>query len=161
MTDREAYIALNMTSDLGPIRVRNLVEALGSPQAILEATPEELVRVRGIGREVAHRIVEQARDADPGEEIERARKAGVRIITQLDDEYPEPLKTTHDPPLVLYVRGALERRDRHAISVVGSRRCTHYGRQAADRLSYQLAQTGFTVISGLAGASTPRPTRVP
>jgi DNA processing protein len=52
--------------------------------------------------------------------------------------------------LLLYVWGKIEPRDRHAIGIVGSRRATHYGTQATRKLSFQLAQAGFTILSGLA-----------
>lgn len=150
MTRREAYIALNMIDTLGPVRVRNLVAALGSPEAVLEAPEEELRRAEGIGAEVARGILKQREAVDPTEEEAKARRCGARLITCEDPDYPQPLKQIYDPPLVLYVRGALESKDRHAIAVVGTRHATHYGLSVADRLSYQLAKTGFTVVSGLA-----------
>ena len=42
MTEREAYIGLNMMEGLGPVRVRALVDAVGSPQAVFEADEEAL-----------------------------------------------------------------------------------------------------------------------
>ncbi len=60
------------------------------------------------------------------------------------------MKTIHDPPLALYVRGRILPQDSKAIGIVGSRSTSHYGLTAADRLAYQLGQTGFTVVSGLA-----------
>jgi DNA processing protein len=60
------------------------------------------------------------------------------------------LREAYDPPLLLDVGGKIEQRDRHAIGVVGSRRATHYGTQATRKLSFQLAQSGFTILSGLA-----------
>ncbi|MEM7396855.1 MAG: DNA-processing protein DprA, partial [Verrucomicrobiota bacterium] len=47
-------------------------------------------------------------------------------------------------------KGELKKEDKHAIAMVGSRRSTHYGRQTADRLAFQLARAGMTVVSGLA-----------
>ena len=88
--------------------------------------------------------------ADPAAEIREAAERGIAIVTQDDEDYPAPLRDTYDPPLLLYVWGKIEARDRHAIGVVGSRRATHYGTQATKKLSYQLAQSGFTIISGLA-----------
>jgi DNA processing protein len=109
-----------------------------------------LKRVPGIGPKLARNLVEGARTLDvPGEE-DRARRMGVDIITPLDEAYPPSLKEIHDPPLALYVKGTLEPKDRHAIALVGSRRCTHYGRMMADRLGYELGRVGYTVISGLA-----------
>ncbi len=150
MTGREAYIGLNMMSSLGPVRVRNLVAALGSPEAIFSAREEELRKASGIGGEVARAILAQREEVDVAAEVKRARSAGARLVTLLDDDYPEPLKQIYDPPLALYVRGTLTREDRHAIAVVGTRHATHYGQGVADKLAYQLARTGFTVVSGLA-----------
>lgn len=150
MTRREAYIALNMMDSLGPVRVRNLIATLGSPQAIWEASEEELRRAEGIGAETARGILAQRSTSDPSAEEARARRVGASIITADDPEYPESLKQIYDPPLALYVRGTLEKKDKHSIAVVGTRRATHYALSVADRLSYQLVKTGFTVVSGLA-----------
>src|SRR5438046_10498265 len=53
-------------------------------------------------------------------------------------------------PIVLYFWGDLQERDNHAISIIGARRTTHYGTEAAKKLAYQIAYAGLTVISGLA-----------
>lgn len=150
MTEREAYIALNMMDDVGPVRVRSLVAALGSATAIFRASEEELQQAEGVGPERAAKIVRQREQIDPASEEAAARRLGARILTPLDELYPEPLRSIYDPPLALYIRGTWEAKDRHAVALVGSRRCTHYGRQTADRLAFQLAKVGFTVVSGLA-----------
>ncbi|HRZ13637.1 MAG TPA: DNA-processing protein DprA [Kiritimatiellia bacterium] len=150
MTEREAYIALNMTDKIGPVRVRALIEALGSPQAVFAADRAQLLAVKGIGEDLAESILNQRATVDPSAEEEKARALGARIITPVDAEYPETLSKIYDPPLALYVRGTLEKTDRHAIAMVGTRHATHYGLSVADKLSYQLGKVGFTVISGLA-----------
>lgn len=150
MTGREAYIALNMIEGIGPIKVQALIEALGSPQAVFDPEQSDLRRVKGIGEKLSETILTQRNQVDPLAEIEKAAALGIRIITPLDTEYPAALKTIHDPPLALYVRGEILPKDRHALGIVGSRKCTSYGLSTADRLAYQLAQTGFTVVSGLA-----------
>ncbi len=150
MTSQEALVALNMLPTIGPIRTRRLLEAFGQPAAVLGAAVDRLMRVDGIGEESA-KIVHGWHDhADPSAEIQEAVERGIAIVTQDDDDYPAPLRDTYDPPLLLYVWGQLEARDRHAIGIVGSRRTTHYGTHATQMLSYQLAQAGFTIISGLA-----------
>ncbi|MBI9021539.1 MAG: DNA-protecting protein DprA [Verrucomicrobia bacterium] len=150
MTDREAYIALNQMEGLGPIKVRALIDFLGSPQAVFEVDANDLLRVRGIGEKLSTSILAQRGGIDPQEEIEKAAAIGIRILTPLDVEYPVALKAIHDPPLALYVRGSFLPADAHALGMVGSRKATHYGLNIADRLAYQLAQTGFTIVSGLA-----------
>ncbi|MBC8206723.1 MAG: DNA-protecting protein DprA [Kiritimatiellales bacterium] len=150
MTSREAYIALNMMEGLGPIKVRALIDFLGSPQAVFEADGDELQSVRGIGEKLRYSILEQRTQIDASEEIEKTEELGIRIVTSLDDEYPEALKMIHDPPLALYVRGSFLPADNLSLGMVGSRKATHYGLNVADRMAYQLAQTGFTIVSGLA-----------
>ena len=55
----------------------------------------------------------------------------------------------YDPPLALYIKGALEPRDKHAVAIVGSRQTTYYGLETARKLAYQLAFAGVTVVSGV------------
>jgi DNA processing protein len=150
MTPLEALVALNMLPTIGPIRVRRLLEAFGTPAAVLGAATDRLMRVDSIGEETAKILHGWQAHADPAAEIRDAAGRGIAIVTQDDADYPAPLRDTYDPPLLLYVWGKLEARDRHAIGIVGSRRTTHYGTQATKRLSYQLASAGFTIVSGLA-----------
>ena len=150
MTSREAYIVLNQIEGIGPVRVRALCEGLGSPEAVLSASAVELATVRGVGAKVAEGIVSQRGHLDAGREEEAAAKLGARLITPVDEEYPAPLKTIYDPPLCLYVRGTLEKKDAQALAIVGTRRVTHYGAAQADRLAYQVSKAGFVVVSGLA-----------
>ncbi len=150
MTDVEALIVLNMLPKIGPVRVRRLVEACGSPAAVLSAGVDTLRKVEGIGQETASLLRRWEESADLSGELERIREMGVSVVTPLDELYPAPLREIHDPPLLLYVQGKLETRDRLAVGVVGSRRATAYGLTAARKLSFQLAHAGVTVLSGLA-----------
>lgn len=149
-TAREAYIALNMMQGVGPVSVRTLASALGGPEAILEATREALLAVRGVAGEVVKQILVQRDVLDVQAEEERAAAAGARLVSFVDAEYPKRLSTIHDPPLALYVKGTLQARDEQSVAIVGSRRTTHYGLETAERLALQLAQAGVTVLSGLA-----------
>jgi len=150
MTSREAYIALNRIEGIGPVRVRALVEALGSPEAVLAASPVALAAVRGVGPKVAENVGAQRAGLDAGAEEAAAAKLGARLVTPVDADYPAPLKTIYDPPLCLYVRGTLEKKDEQALAVVGTRRASHYGAAQADRLAYLAAKAGFAIVSGLA-----------
>lgn len=149
-TSREAYIALNMLDQIGPVRTRKLIAALGSPEAVFEADASTISRIPGFGRELASSIVDGRMEVDPAAEEKKAAKLGIRLVTFLDDDYPVSLKEIHDPPLVLYVKGTLAKSDRHGLAVVGTRHASHYGNSVADRMSYGLAKAGFTIISGLA-----------
>jgi len=150
VTSREAYIALNMIDGVGPIRVRALLDRFGTAEAILSAPRPELMRAEGVGDEVARNIAGWRERVDLDAELARIEKAGVRIVTRDDAEYPNHLQEIYDPPLVLYVRGKLLEDERLAIGIVGSRRTTLYGQEMSRKLAYQLARVGMTIVSGLA-----------
>ncbi len=150
MNSRESLVALNMLPKIGPVRVRQLLESLGSAEAILNADVHRLSAVSGIGPETARVICDWESHIDLSAELREAEQRGIQILTQDDAEYPESLRQSYDPPLVLYVWGDVRECDRHAFGIVGSRRCTHYGIQSAKLFAFQLATSGFTIISGLA-----------
>lgn len=148
MTPSEAYLALNMLPNIGPVRVRALLEVFGEPQAILTAGESQLKKVHGVGEEVARSIARWREHTDLDAELKRIGKAGARVVSQADAEYPKLLREIASPPLVLYVKGRLDERDARCVGVVGSRQTTHYGRESAQKLAIQLAHCGFTVVSG-------------
>jgi DNA processing protein len=150
MEEREAYIALNMMEGLGPVGVRTLVEHLGSARALFDVEPGTLQALGGGAHRPVRMLLDQRNTVPWRQEMDRAGQSGIRFVTPVDAEYPDSLRHIYDPPLALYVRGHFEARDRHAVAVVGTRHPTHYGLECAGRLSSQLSQAGFVVVSGLA-----------
>jgi DNA processing protein len=139
-----------MIRGIGPVRVRRLLEALGSPVEILRASECQLCSVTGIGADVAKSLRSWESQVDVAAELALVKDFGASVITMGCADYPVLLREIHDPPIVLYVWGGILDRDRHAIGVVGTRKPTHYGSECAKKLSYQLASAGVTVVSGLA-----------
>jgi DNA processing protein len=150
MNSSEACIALKMVPQMGPVRLRKLLEVFETPERILAAKRSELRSIDGIGNEVAEQVASWESAVDLSAELERIRDFGAEVITAQSPTYPRQLREIHAPPIVLYVWGELTERDQHAIGVIGSRRTSHYGAECAKKLSYQLAYAGLTVISGLA-----------
>ncbi len=148
MTNTESYIALNLIEHVGPILLKKLLDAFAEPQNILGASRKELLRVQGVGDVVADSISNWENSVDLQGELRRVAEANVRVLTWADAEYPENLRTISDPPIVLYVKGTLDARDKNAIAIVGSRMTTLYGQETARQLGCQLAYAGFTVVSG-------------
>lgn len=149
MTEREALIGLNLIGDIGSIRLKSLLERFGSPQEILLTREACLTDVFGIGQSIARRI-RSIRREDIDRERALAVEQKVRIITQLDADYPHNLRHIPDPPIVLYVKGTLRNEDSLSIAVVGSRRASYYGLSLAEKFSSELSLKGFTIVSGLA-----------
>ncbi len=83
-------------------------------------------------------------------EIEKLRRKKYTILTLEDSRYPDYLREIFDPPCVLYCAGKVELLNGPAISIVGARKPTPYGRAVAERLSRDLASRGLIVVSGMA-----------
>ena len=146
----EHLLALNQLPKLGPVRIRRLIDAFGTPEKILAARKDQLMRVDGIGPEIASILTDWESHADPAAELRELKERNLSVILPDDPAFPPQLRESYDCPLLLYVWGKIEERDRHAIGIVGTRRCSIYGKNSSKKISYQLAHAGFTVISGLA-----------
>ncbi|MFZ4396185.1 MAG: DNA-processing protein DprA [Kiritimatiellia bacterium] len=150
MTEREALIALNQVSGLGAITVKRMIEAFGSAVAIFHADERNLRRVPGIGSERGQAFRRELDLVRADGEIARAAELGVQLLTWADAAYPAALQAIADPPLVLYVAGAVEPLSGPCLAVIGTRRPTQYGREMAQQLAFQLAGAGYVIVSGLA-----------
>lgn len=144
------HLRWSLTPEVGPITFGKLIEAFGSAQAALGVSATQLERIDGIGRPTANLIARGRDAADVEAEVALATRHGVRILCREDEAYPPGLRQLPDAPICLYVKGRLDPHDAVALGIVGSRRCTIYGREQARRFGYQLASRGLTVISGLA-----------
>jgi DNA processing protein len=130
------------------VRLRQLLGHFGDAPAVLRASEGQLRAVRGIGADTAHAIAHWEQTADLAGELRRIAEYGCHVLTQGDAEYPASLREIYDPPIVLYVKGALTAADRTGVALVGSRQTTSYGTEVARKLGYQLAYAGVTVVSG-------------
>jgi DNA processing protein len=84
-------------------------------------------------------------------EMREARRLGIEIVGWDEDRYPQWLRRTHTPPLVLWVKGALLPDEGElCVAVVGSRAASPLGLALARRLAEELASAGLVVVSGLA-----------
>jgi len=150
MTEIELLVALNLTGRLAGRAYEGLLQQFGSWDEVAKAGPEQLSERRVITPRVAALYVEARAAGSAVREIEEAERLGLKLIPLCSPEYPPGLKRIYDPPLVLYVKGALLKEDALAIALVGSRRCSYYGRARARELSAGLAARAVTVVSGLA-----------
>lgn len=150
MTEQKSWLVLNMIPGIGPLRFRSLLRHFGSARRGLDASVEELSAVEGFGQTLASEVARERGEVYLKAEIESLRKVGGSFLTLKDEDYPANLKSIYDPPPVLYLKGKIEKTDRIALAVVGSRRSTSYGRAVTRRLTFGLVEKGFTVVSGMA-----------
>lgn len=143
-------LRLNLVPGIGPRTYQLLLERFETPSRILRATVSQLQEVQNVGPKVAMSIVTHGTEAAARQELARAQQAGVSLLVRGQAPYPNDLARIPDPPTLLYCLGSLLPADQLAVAIVGSRHCTAYGRQQANRLAQGLARAGITVVSGLA-----------
>ena len=143
-------LALAAVPGVGTRRLRSLLAAFGSAEAVLHASSRALSEVPDIGPQTAKAIRRcDAVDAADAQLL-RAEQLGARLVTLWDDVYPERLRHIFDPPPFLWVRGTIKTIDASSLAVVGTRRATDYGKRIAAEWAAELAGRGVTVVSGLA-----------
>lgn len=145
-----SLIHLNLIQGVGLKTVQVLRDVFGSTERALQAAPDELRKIDRLSPAVCDLLIHKPVLYPIERELELIHKYGCQVITLYDPEYPPHLKEIDTPPVLLYVKGELTPEDTLSISLVGSRNAKDYGRKVSYRLSYQLAQRGVTVVSGLA-----------
>ncbi|RIK68537.1 MAG: DNA-protecting protein DprA [Planctomycetota bacterium] len=144
------YLRLTMVPEVGPIRFASLLRELGGIDAVLGASVAMLASAERVGPRIAENIARLRDKVDVASEVALAERHGVRIICLVDDEYPVALSRIDDPPPCIYIKGKLDRRDVIALAIVGSRSCSRYGAEQAERFGALAANAGMTVVSGMA-----------
>ncbi len=145
-----ALVALSLVPGVGPGRIRALLAHFGAASAVLTASVGALARAEGVGPQTAQAIRSFDGDAVVDAQFEQAARVGAELIPLWDARYPRLLRQIYDPPAVLWLRGDLLPQDGRAIAIVGTRRATDYGKRVAHHFAFELAQRGFTIVSGLA-----------
>lgn len=143
-------ILLSTVDGVGPLTTERLIAYFGSASEVLRASRRDLERVEKVGPTISQKILRAREACDVDALLRFCRESGVEIVVLRDVRYPARLREIDNPPRLLYVRGAFAPEDRTAIAVVGTRGATRYGLETAERLGRELAEAGFTVVSGLA-----------
>lgn len=144
-------LALNFISGVGTVTLRNLVNHFGTSQAVLEASESELKLVDGIGNKLSKGIKNNQLAYERAErEIAIAEKHNIQLLTFSDGAYPRRLKECYDAPAVLYYRGNADLNSSRVVSIVGSRKATHYGKSLCNEFVEALTDYNVIIVSGLA-----------
>ena len=145
--ERSAYLFLSL---LQAKTGSSFVSRLGtlSPVDVMEMTATELAARIKMTDRASKIFTGLKKDFDPQEIYEKLREKEVDFVTPIDEGYPGRLATIPDPPPALYVRGNVP--NGPSAALVGSRKASPTGLEAARRLATALCERGVCVISGLA-----------
>jgi len=143
------WMALKSVDGIGNGTFQSLLACFRSPAGVFAASIHDLTAVPGLSKDSAAAI-KSFKDWDKiHRQIDILDRAGIKVITCLDETYPENLLNIYDRPAFLYVLGTLSKED-IAVAIVGSRHASVYGKYTTDRISRELALRGITIVSGMA-----------
>lgn len=152
--ERAFWFAWSQINGVGPVLLRRLQKHFGSLATAWEADPMALIDVEGFGAQTADAIVAERKELDPAALLDQHESENPQFWTPADADYPRLLLETPDPPALLYYRGKVDLLENQGstpmVAIVGTRDPSDYGRRWTRRFTTTLAQSGFTVISGLA-----------
>jgi DNA processing protein len=150
MTEEHTYwVAFNLVKGIGAVRLQALLNHFGELSLAWKASTVEL-EAAGLSPKIVQNLIQIRQQVDLSRVMADIERQNIQVLTWQDEKYPARLKEIIQPPPVLYLRGSYELEDAWAVSVVGTRHITAYGRQVAEELGRFLGSHGISVVSGLA-----------
>jgi DNA processing protein len=144
----EAWLRLSLVPGLSTSAAHKLLTYFGSIEAVFDASKPSL------GAVVTPRMVDaisKGPDSEiMGAAVSWAREEGNFLLTWDDARYPQALLNTPDAPPVIYAKGNLELLNKPSLAIIGSRNCSGQGANTARAFAREVADSGLTVVSGLA-----------
>lgn len=145
-------IALGLIPRIGDINARKLVSHFGNVEAIFHEPYRNLLRIPGIGSEIAKYISDRSYLDTAEKEAEYVTKNNIRTYFYLDSDYPFRLRQCDDSPVVFFFKGNCNLDTSKILSIVGTRNATQRGRELCDKIIGGLASghPDLVIASGLA-----------
>lgn len=132
---------------IGAKHMRSLISRFHTAEDVWKASDEEIENSGLLTGKRKAAFLAWRRETSPEQVAEKLYNTGIRCCTWEEEEYPSLLRTTANPPAVLFYKGRLPDHEK-LIAIVGSRKCTSYGLQTAQRFGERLAEQGIVIISG-------------
>lgn len=139
-----------MIPGVGDVLAKKLIAYCGGVKEVFSKNRSALKQIPNIGEVLASAVQSSNVLQAAEKEITFADKHGIRILSFLDEDYPQRLKHCVDSPIVVYVKGKVSMNPERIVSIVGTRNATRYGKQLTENMVEELAAAKVTVISGLA-----------
>ena len=149
LEERIYRVGFSHVKGIGSVRLRALIDFFGDARTAWHA-PADALREAGLGPKLLGSFLDIRSTLSLEETWEDINNKGILVFIWEDQDYPRRLKEIDNAPPVLYVKGSLQEDDEWSVAVVGTRRVTSYGRQAANEITRTLASSGISVVSGLA-----------
>lgn len=144
------YVATSMLQDVGPIKAKQLISYLGSPEQIFKESTTNLSKIPNIGPAITKAIKENNVLSLAEKELNFLQKNNLQALVYTEEEYPYRMKVCEDSPLVFFYKGSVNFNAQKFVSIVGTRNATDYGKQCCKSLVNDIKKYNPIIVSGLA-----------
>lgn len=152
--DKMYWLAWSKIRGLGAVTIKKIYHHFGNLELAWYSSPQELLKIDGIGTKLFNSIKEQKSQIEPKKLLIEHLKKNPQFLTPSDPEYPQLLLEIPSPPAILYYSGTINLQEHQGITpligIVGTRKPTEHGKKWTYNISKALAKHGFTIVSGLA-----------
>lgn len=143
------WIWLSEIQEVGPVLQKRLLRKFGSAEQVYFADESQFRIIDGFGDTLIKRIL-SSRSLERAKRIlEMVEKGKINLLTYDDSLYPEKIKSFAKSPILLYYKGELIKNS-GGVGIIGTRRCTSYGKQVTVEAATYLATNNIPVVSGMA-----------
>lgn len=151
MDDRLYWHWLCSMENLSPVKKTRLLRLYTSPERLYNIEEKQLSALDFLTDREKKQFLD-SRNEEKGfrTTYEQMERQGIRLVTLIDQEYPDRLLHIYGAPCGLYVKGRLPAPREKSAAIVGARGCSPYGREMAGQTGRKLAEAGIQVISGMA-----------
>jgi DNA processing protein len=143
------WLWLSNLKYVGPVIQKELLKRFKNPKAIYEASDEELEKVPSMNSRALQSILSNKTIEAAERIMNDVYKKNINLLCYGDPLYPAKVLHCPESPAVLYYKGNLKLLS-NSVAVIGSRRCTGYGKKTALEIGRELANKDIPLISGFA-----------
>ena len=146
---QQYWLGLHLIPQFGIVKISRLLAQFDSAEALWQERDESLMRL-DLPRPMLEQFAAERRKIDLPKEMDKVLQCGAKLVTLEDESYPPLLRSITDRPPILYVRGHIAGSADKCLAIVGTRKPSRYGWDAAHRLASRISQQQVTIVSGLA-----------
>lgn len=143
-------IAITLIPRVGVYTAKNLISYCGGVDEVFNASIQQLMKIPGVGYEIAKSIKQSDALKNAEKEIEFINRNQVKPLFYLDEAYPQRLKHFPDAPIMLYSKGNHNLNADRTVAIIGTRNPSYYGTSTAEAIVDSLKAYNVLMISGLA-----------
>ena len=149
------WLLLSEIPKFGPSTLLKMINKFGDVESIYSASETELLDIPRVVKNSVKIFIDKRNDENQlniySRKVDEIKQNNINVLPVFDKNYPENLRRISNPPPILFTRGNFTKYDEDkTIAIVGTREASTFGLKKSYEISSNLAEEGYTIVSGLA-----------